>query len=111
LSKHAKKHLREDFLTIPAAKRLRKLAGKSVLVTETKTGSRSRTPEAGPSGYQHVFNEQGNQHPHFVQKVKAVNGNAGVVISMDPSGTEKTFHAWIVYKQKRTIRLEFKKTA
>jgi hypothetical protein len=36
-----------------------------------------------------VSNEQGNQHPHFVQNVKAVNGNAGVVISMDPSGTEK----------------------
>jgi hypothetical protein len=45
--------------------------------------------EAGTSGNQTVYTGRDDQHQRFVQDVKTVHGDAGVVISIKPTGPEK----------------------
>lgn len=81
---HARRHFREDYLTIPQVKALRKITGKTELlpVQPSHNSPNAASPAPGPS---HVSNTV----PDFQQTARSIHGNAGIEISITPTATEK----------------------
>jgi hypothetical protein len=83
---HARRHFREDYLTLPQVKALRKITGKSALISTSANSSSSTVasndPTPGPSRVLDV-------EPAFQQTSRSIHGNAGTEISIKPTDAEK----------------------
>jgi hypothetical protein len=85
---HARRHFKDDYLTLPQVKALRKITGKSVLLPVDPSSNSSNAvrassdPILGPSGAP-------NMDPAFQQTSRPIHGHACIEISVTQSGTEK----------------------